>query len=318
MRYRTDYSDDSYLDEIDDLNDRRNREASRFVRRRRLTEEARKQRELTLAYAPPPPPEGADRWTTWDAGERGPEPYPAWLRTELAAADRGLGVLKTGKEADVSLLERYVPETDLACLLASKRYRNDNHRLFHRDSGYLEGRRSRKSRETRAMTNRSSYGRNLLAERWAMAEFAALTDLWIAGVPVPYPVQRLGTEVLLEFIGTDDGVPAPRLSELRPRGERLESLWQQLLDALVVLAGSGRTHGDLSAYNLLVAEDENGADRVILIDLPQIVDVVTNPRGREFLERDVRNVCGWFSSRGLTDIDPDVTLELLASEANLV
>lgn len=317
VRRSFDYSDDSYLDEVADLNDRRNRESSKFVRRRRLTEEARKLRELRAADEPPPLPNGADRWTTWGGGEHGPEPYPPWLRTELAAADRELGVLKTGKEADVYLVERFVPDTDRACLLAAKRYRSDNRRLFHRDATYVEGRRMRRSRENRAMANRSSYGRNLLAERWATAEFAALTELWIAGVPVPYPVQRVGTEVLLEFIGGPDGSPAPRLAELRPTGDQLERLWQQLVDALLILAGFGRTHGDLSAYNLLVDTDTDGRERLVLIDLPQVVDVVVNPRGMEFLERDVRNVCEWFRSRGLTDADPEVTLELLASEANI-
>ena len=53
-------------------------------------------------------PEG-DRWSTWDqpaAGQRGPQPYPPWLVTELAAVDTELGILKTGKEADVFLLRR--------------------------------------------------------------------------------------------------------------------------------------------------------------------------------------------------------------------
>jgi RIO kinase 1 len=36
-----------------------------------------------------------------------------------------------------------------------------------------------------------------------------------------------------------------------------------------------------------------------MIDLPQVVDLVANPRGVEFLDRDVRNICGWFASRGL-------------------
>ena len=64
-------------------------------------------------------PEG-DRWSTWDqpsAGERGPRPYPDWLVTELAAVDTELGVLKTGKEADVFLLRRGVPGTGRSCLL---------------------------------------------------------------------------------------------------------------------------------------------------------------------------------------------------------
>jgi hypothetical protein len=67
------------------------------------------------------PPEG-DRWSTWDqsaAGERGPRPYPDWLVTELAAVDTELGILKTGKEADVFLLSRGVPGTGRHCLLAA-------------------------------------------------------------------------------------------------------------------------------------------------------------------------------------------------------
>ena len=48
-----------------------------------------------------------------------------------------------------------------------------------------------------------------LAGQWAGAEFAALVQLFLAGVPVPYPVSVVGTEVLLEFIGEPDGTGAP-------------------------------------------------------------------------------------------------------------
>src|SRR5450432_4402234 len=135
-----------------------------------------------------------DRWSTWDqsaAGERGPRPYPDWLVTELAAVDTELGILKTGKEADVFLLRRGVPGADRSCLLAAKRYRSAEHRMFHRDSQYLEGRRVRESRASRAMANRTATGREMIAGQWANAEFAALCQLYLAGVPVPYPVQVL-------------------------------------------------------------------------------------------------------------------------------
>ena len=59
-------------------------------------------------------PEG-DRWSTWDQSaptERGPQPHPDWLVTDLAAVDTELGILKTGKEAGVFLLRRGVPGTD--------------------------------------------------------------------------------------------------------------------------------------------------------------------------------------------------------------
>jgi len=284
--------------------------------RGRLTEEARarlvQQREAVAADDGPPQ---GDRWSTWsDAEDTGPRPYPSWVVTELAAIDFELGVIKTGKEADVFLVERAVPDADRSCLMAAKRYRGGDHRLFHRDASYLEGRRVRDSREMRAMRRRSDFGRNLIAQRWAIAEFAALRELWAIGAPVPYPIQRVGTELLLEFIGDADGTAAPRLVQLRPGRDELADLWQQLIEAMVTLARRGHTHGDLSAYNLLVHDGE-----LLMIDLPQVVDIVSNPRGHEFLKRDVGAMCTWFVSRGMPGnvADPEVVAELLLREAGL-
>ena len=261
-------------------------------------------------------PDEGSRWSTWDQStplERGPRPHPDWLVTELAAVDTELGVLKTGKEADVHLVERGVPGTDRRCLLAAKRYRSGQHRLFHRDAGYLEGRRVRESRVNRAMTGRTSFGKEVIAGQWAAAEFTALCRLWELGVAVPYPVQILGTEVLQEFIGdTDDAAAAPRLAQLRPDTADLADLWRQLVEALTTMARAGWAHGDLSAYNLLVHDG-----RLVVIDLPQIVDVVANPRGREFLQRDARNVATWFSAHGVDGADGETLAADLAYDAGL-
>ncbi|MEU4442077.1 RIO1 family regulatory kinase/ATPase [Actinosynnema sp. NPDC050801] len=283
-------------------------------RRGRLTEEAKDRlAQMREDAAAADVPEDGDRWSTWGDADQGPKPHPDWLVTDLSAVDRELGIVKTGKEADVFLLERAMPGTDRSCLLAAKRYRSNDHRLFHRDAGYLEGRRMRRSREMRAMANRSAFGRNLIAERWAVAEFAALTTLWQSGAPVPYPVQRDGTELLLEFVGTD-GAAAPRLAQLRPEPDELLGLWRQLVDALSVMASVGLAHGDLSAFNLMVHDG-----RLVVIDLPQVVDLVANPRGPEFLERDVRNVAGWFTARGLPPelAEPHDTTEMLLDLAGL-
>jgi RIO kinase 1 len=265
-------------------------------------------------------PETGDRWSTWDqstAGERGPRPHPDWLVTELAAVDTELGMVKTGKEADVRLIRRGVPGTDRSCLLAAKRYRSAEHRMFHRDAGYLEGRRVRESRTNRAMAHRSAFGRQVIAGQWAAAEFAALCRLWTVGgelgvTIVPYPVQILGTELLLEFIGSDDGQAAPRLAALRPDPDLLADLWEQLVTALTVLARSQIAHGDLSAYNILVHEG-----RLVLIDLPQVVDVVANPHGARLLHRDVVNVATWFAARGLPTVDSEELTNDLIREAGI-
>jgi RIO kinase 1 len=262
-------------------------------------------------------PEVGDRWSTWEGALHGPQPYPDWVRTEHAAVDTELGMLKTGKEADVYLIRRAIPGTDKLSMLAAKRYRDGDHRLFHRDAGYLEGRRVRRSRENRAMANRSSFGKELIAGQWAIAEFGALSRLWEIGqesglVRVPYPVQLIGTEVLLEFIGDwTTGEAAPRLAQVRTDLDGLRDLWAQMTDALSVLARAQVAHGDLSPYNTLVHDG-----RLILIDLPQIVDVIANPQGADFIARDVRNVAAWFAARGLP-VEPDALVERLLYEAGL-
>jgi RIO kinase 1 len=162
------------------------------------------------------------------------------------------------------------------------------------------------------VANRSGFGRQAIASQWANAEFNALVQLYNAHVPVPYPVQILGTEVLLEFIGDADGTGAPRLAETRPEPAELASLWSQLIEAMTTLASAGFAHGDLSPYNLLVHHG-----RLLMIDLPQVVDIISHPNGRGFLDRDAKNVANWFSKAGHPDADPEALARLLAEEAHL-
>lgn len=233
---------------------------------------------------------GADqRWSTWPAttpSERGPLPTPDWVVTSATAVDTELGIVKTGKEADVFLIERAVPSTGPSSILAAKRYRSAEKTDFHRSSQYEEGRRTRRSRDVRALEKGSSYGRALAAGHWAFAEFEALSRMHSLGAPVPYPVQGQGTELLMEFIGT--GITAaPRLAQVR---DGLADLLPQVVDIMRVFARAGFAHGDLSPYNLLAHEG-----RVVVIDLPQIVDAVSNPNGLDLLHRDCTNIADWFT-----------------------
>jgi RIO kinase 1 len=207
------------------------------------------------------------------------------------------------------LLERAVPGVgDQTSILAAKRYRGREHRNFHRDAGYLEGRTVRRSRDQRAIESRTRYGVQVMAGQWAATEFAALCELWSIGVPVPYPVQVDGTEILMEFIGSDR-VGAPRLAQVRASRTELAGYFGQVADAMRALAANGQAHGDLSAYNLLVDDG-----RVVMIDLPQVVDIVSNPNGVEFLQRDCRNICAWFESHGYS-YDPEVLLGELIGQS---
>jgi RIO kinase 1 len=75
---------------------------------------------------------------------------------------------------------------------------------------------------------------------------------------------------------------------------------------MTVLARAGLAHGDLSPYNVLVHEGQ-----LVLIDLPQVVDVVINPQGAEFLTRDVRVMADWFTAKGHPVDAPALTGDLL-------
>jgi len=263
---------------------------------------------FTLDFALTDDLDDGQRWSTyWDVERlcRGPEPTPEWVVTDRAAVDTDLGVLKTGKEADVSLLRRAVPGTD-GVVLAAKRYRGEEHRSFHRSTAYTEGRRTRNTRDARALAKKTQHGRAVAAGQWAWAEWEALKRFWAAGVPVPYPVQIDGTELLMELI-TVDGEAAPRLAATRPDRPLLESYFEQLRDALGALARDGVAHGDLSPYNVLAA-----GDRLVIIDLPQVVDLVANPTGAEFLLRDCTNICTWFRRRGLDVDEHDLFGEVIA------
>jgi len=254
--------------------------------------------------------EDGQRWSTWlnvEPLSRGPEPRPDWVVTSQGAIDTELGILKTGKEADVFLLERADPlQPEQAVVMAAKRYRSPEHRTFHRSATYTDGRSMKRSRDERAIKRKSTFGREVAAGEWAISEWSALVRCWGLGLPVPYPVQIDGTELLMEWI-TVDGESAPRLAQTRPDRPLLASYFEQLRDALGTLVQAGLVHGDLSPYNILAA-----GDRLVIIDLPQVVDLVGNASGFDFLLRDCTNVCDWFARRGLEVDAHDLFGDLMA------
>jgi RIO kinase 1 len=260
-------------------------------------------------------PGDGQRWSTWTAitpSQRGPQPWPDWVVTSDGAIDTELGVVKTGKEADLHLIERTAPGLTPAdppvqtSILAAKRYRSAEHRDFYRKSEYQEGRRTRRSRDVRAMEKGSAYGRAFASGQWAIAEFEALCTMYERGAPVPYPVQIDGSELLMEFIGTGS-IAAPRLAEARTEQAELADLLGQVIDAMRLFARAGYAHGDLSPYNLLVHDG-----RIVVIDLPQIVDTIANPNGIALLHRDCVNIAEWFTRKRVECDAEAVFADLLA------
>jgi RIO kinase 1 len=246
-------------------------------------------------------------------------PVPEWLISdELDYVERDFGRLKSGKEAEVFVVERTYQ--DRSCLLAHKRYRprTVSHKgelqalgfqrsnAFMNDLAYRDGRRFAKSRDQRAAERMTNYGKKLLTGRWTGHELDMMQQAWNAGVNVPYPVGARGDGLLMQFVG-DTERAAPRLAEARLSANEIHDASVQLIDNLVLLVGAGFVHADLSAFNLLWWEG-----KVWLIDFPQAVDVTTNPHAFDYLHRDVTNVCNWFARHGETIDAGELYAELIA------
>jgi RIO kinase 1 len=248
--------------------------------------------------------------TTYTDSTHGPQPAPSWVITSDAARQYDLGVLKTGKEADVYLVERL--HGDDRNVLAAKRYRALRDRLFRDDSQYRQARRTGDRRFDLAVAKGTDRGMAFRARQWLETEFRTLERLWQAGLSVPYPVQMLGSEVMTELVLDEAGEPAPRLvaaaSGLSRAG--LGDLHEQATHLLYEMVGLGVVHGDLSPFNVLVG----AGCRLWAIDFPQAVHPL-DPSGLDLLQRDVTNLIGWFAQKGVQGIDPDAMFGQLAALA---
>lgn len=246
---------------------------------------------------------------------------PAWLTDGLTPfTDEVLGLLKTGKEAEVFIVERRAVDDDRAVLLAHKRYRPTKvarkgeleelgftrARTFSNDVLYHEGRRLRFSRDQRAVDRMTDYGKRLLAERWPGQELDVLTQAHTAGVTVPYPVEFTGDGMLMQLLGDEAGA-APRLVNARLSAAELERAYAQLLEELSALTRASLVHADLSPFNVLWWQD-----RLWLIDFPQAVDLINSPHGFDMLHHDVTTMCDWFARRGVPNDGEEVFAQLLA------
>ena len=237
----------------------------------------------------------------------GPQPAPAWLIPEHYE-DADLGVLKEGKEAVCSLVQRTAQDDDRTHLLVRKHYRSVKHRAFRNDAIYRHVTGS--STADKAIRLRTDTGLAILADVNAAREFDVLGALWSGGHAVPYPVSRFGTELLLEFLGDEDGVAAPRLVAARLSPDEALSAFDSVLGLCADMLAEGWVHGDLSPYNVLWH-----GERAYVIDFPQTMDLSVHPMALDVLHRDIVTLCEWARRRGAFPPDPDEAFATMLSSA---
>jgi RIO kinase 1 len=193
--------------------------------------------------------------------------------------DEVVRALKSGKEASV-----YVVRCggDVRC---AKVYKDMGQRSFQKRAQYQEGRKVRGSRQERAMSRSTSYGRKEQESAWKNAEVTALYQLAAAGVRVPRPFGYFNDVLVMEMVTDAQGEPAPRLGEVELTPEQAREFHGVLVQQIVRMLCAGLIHGDLSEYNVLI--DASGP---VIIDLPQAVNAAGNNNAFAMLERDVGNI----------------------------
>ena len=187
--------------------------------------------------------------------------------------------LKSGKEATVYVVRS---GSQMRC---AKVYRNMAQRSFQKRAQYQEGRKVRGSRQARAVSKSTRFGRKEQEAAWKNAEVDALYQLVAAGVRVPKPHGYFDGVLIMELVTDATGSPAPRLGEIELSGETAREYHRILIQQVVRMLCIGLIHGDLSEFNVLVT-----ADGPVIIDLPQAVNAAGNNAALAMLERDVNNL----------------------------
>ena len=187
--------------------------------------------------------------------------------------------LMSGKEAQVYLVVSEGEER------VAKVYKEAQARTFKHRAEYTEGRKTRSSRDQRAIRKRTRHGRAQDEAAWRSTEVEMIYRLRDAGVRVPEPHQFVDGVLVMELIKDAAGNPAPRLGDLTFESKRALEIHQELLGQVVRMLCAGVVHGDFSDFNVLM-----GVDGPVMIDFPQAVDPARNQNARRLLIRDVDNL----------------------------
>ena len=191
--------------------------------------------------------------------------------------------LMSGKEAMVFVVRC---GDDTRC---AKVYKEATNRSFRQAVDYTENRKVKNTRQARAMAKGTKFGRQAQEAAWQSAEVDALYRLADAGVRVPKPYNFHEGVLLMELVTDAQGDAAPRLNDVDFTAEDAAMHHATLITEVVRMLSAGVVHGDLSEFNILLADDGP-----VIIDLPQAVDAAGNNHAKRMLLRDVDNLRDFF------------------------
>ena len=145
----------------------------------------------------------------------------------------------------------------------------------------------RQTRRTRGYVAERAHTSWIYQARMAATrEFSAMKRASRARVPVPKPI---GQNRHLVAMGIFEG---SELSRINAMPEPATTLRRILLKLRLLFCDARLVHGDLSEYNILMAE----SGQFVFIDWPQSV-ATSDPGANELLTRDVSNLVKFFARR---------------------
>ncbi|KAK5111722.1 hypothetical protein LTR85_011767 [Meristemomyces frigidus] len=211
------------------------------------------------------------------------------------------GVISTGKEANVyhavTVPQEVEGEAAVKPLHRAIKVYKTSILVFKDRDKYITG-------EFRFKQGYNKSSNRAMVKVWAEKENRNLRRLYAAGIPCPEPVYLKAHVLVMGFIGSGKGWPAPRLRDVNFTGtdstgeEDVVGRWR---DVYLTLLGYMRTmyqvcrlvHADLSEYNLLYHDS-----KLYVIDVSQSVEH-DHPRSLEFLRMDIKNVSDFFRRKGV-------------------
>jgi RIO kinase 1 len=136
---------------------------------------------------------------------------------------------------------------------------------------------------------------------WAKKEFKNLQRMSENGIPVPKPIAYRKNILIMELI-VNNKLPAPemRMVQIPRPASQLKFIIKQIKD---IYSKSDLVHGDMSEYNILVA-DKN----LVIIDVGQSV-IYDHPMANELLIHDIKNILYYFKRNYNVNVDADKTIK---------
>jgi RIO kinase 1 len=195
----------------------------------------------------------------------------------------------TGKESKVYLAEDYKHN-----FLAIKIYLQVNTE-FKKRMQYIDG--------DPRFSHIKKGSRNLITI-WAKKEFKNLKTAYNNGINVPAPHEVRRNILVMDFIGDDEGNPAPNLLHSKSvTSKDYDEIIQQMSR---LYQKAELVHADLSEYNIFKCSD----GRIMFFDFGSSVNI-KHPNSKQFLIRDIININGFFEKRGIKVLNNDLAIHAI-------